>query len=63
MVTIHLTDEEAELFKRFRQYQDKFQSLLITGALDITSGTGTIEVDKDSRFRKISVSSVVFIVK
>ena len=42
MVTIQLTDEEAELFKQFRQYQFLFQLLLKAGIFTPYNGSKVI---------------------
>lgn len=38
MITIQLTNEEAELFKLFREHQDLFKSLVDAGLLDTANG-------------------------
>jgi len=38
MITIQITEEDAELFKMFRQHQDLFKQLLDAGLLDTANG-------------------------
>lgn len=38
MITIQLTNEDAELFKLFREHQNMFKSLLEAGLVDTANG-------------------------
>jgi hypothetical protein len=45
MVTIELTDEEALLFRKFREKQDTFMTLEEAGVFDIRNGKATLNFD------------------
>ena len=47
MVVVELSDEDAELFKKFRQYQEQFKILLSRGVFN--EYLGHTEVHKDGR--------------
>lgn len=53
MVTIDLTDKEAESFKNWREYQDKFETLVEAGVFTIKGAPVTIHFDDKSNIRKI----------
>ena len=38
LITIQLTKEDAELFKKFREHQDEFKKLLENGVFDFLVG-------------------------
>ena len=58
MIAIELTPLDAELFKKFREYQDKLVILLASGALDIKSGSVTIHYSGNGSIQKIEGHSI-----
>jgi len=58
MITIELTDEDADLFKLFRKYQDQFKILLKDGLLDFKQGRGVIHKNDDGKIRLTEVTKV-----
>lgn len=58
IVTIELDYRDSELFKLFRQYQDKIAILAISGALDIKSGSCTIHYSGSGDIQKIEGHSI-----
>jgi len=59
MTNIELTDQEVELFKQFRQYQDSFQKLLENNFFGIKGAAGIVHFDENSQIRKIEVPHIV----
>lgn len=53
MITLDLTDLEAEQFKSWRENQDKFNTLLEAGVFNIKGAPVTIHFDAESNIRKI----------
>ena len=47
MITIELTNEDAELFKRFREYQDIFQIILEAGVFDTKLGVVSLSFNRE----------------
>jgi len=60
---IYLTNEEAELFKCFRQFQDEFLILKTNGVFNLRNGRVIIHKDSDGKCRKIEVENVTYIKK
>lgn len=58
MITIELTEEDAELFRTFRQYQDQFNILLKDGLLDFKQGRGVIHKNDEGQIRLTEVTKV-----
>lgn len=53
MISIELDEQDAELFKQYRQHQDKFKVLLQAGFFDLRGASGTVHFDGDGRIRKV----------
>lgn len=53
MTTVELDDQDAELFKQYRQHQDKFKLLFQAGFFDLRGASGTVHFDGDGRIRKV----------
>lgn len=47
MIKIELTNEEAELFKSFRQYQDDFESIIESKALEVRNGKAVLNFSSE----------------
>ena len=56
--TVILTNEEAELFKQFRQYQDVFQALLDGGLLNFKNGTITFHYNNEGQIMRFDRQQV-----
>ena len=56
--TVILTNEEAELFKQFRQYQDVFQALLDGGLLNFENGTITFHYNNEGQIMRFDRQQV-----
>ena len=52
MISIELTDQEAELFKLFRQYQGIFESFIRAGFLDFKCGSITFHYNPEGQIVK-----------
>ena len=52
---IELLPLDAELFKTFRQYQDRFLALYREGVLDLRSGQATLHFDSSGALRIVEV--------
>lgn len=59
LVKIELTEEDALLFRRFRQYQDSFDTLLGNGVFGMANGSATIHFDKDGKVSLIDVHTYI----
>ncbi len=57
---ITLTDEEAESFKRFRQYQGVFEILDRSGVFAITNGSAELHFDSTGQIASINTHMAVF---
>jgi len=53
MTTIELDDQDVELFKQYRRYQDKFKLLILSGFFDLKGASGTVHFDSEGHIRKI----------
>ncbi len=58
MTVIELNYQDSELFKLFRQYQQKIAILTTSGALDIKSGSCTIHYGSNGEIQKIEGHSI-----
>jgi len=54
-ITIYLIPRDAELFKKFREYQDIFERLLKDGVFDIKMGNATIHFDEQGNIGDIDI--------
>ena len=54
MISIQLTNEEAELFKRFRQWQDKFSILSDRGVFEVKSGVAILYFNHQGTLMRVS---------
>jgi len=54
--TLHLTPEQIELFKLFRQYQEPFKVLIESGVFDTKKGTATLSFDNHGLLTDVSVT-------
>jgi hypothetical protein len=59
-VTVILTNEEAELFKRFREFQNDFNILLNNSVFSFKNGSIVIHRDDMGKIRKIEMHKVYF---
>lgn len=53
MICIELSDRDAELFKQFRQYQDKFQTLLSHGVFEVKKGQAVLSFSAEGTLTNI----------
>ena len=53
MIPIELTDEDAILFRQFREHQSLFQSLLKAGVLETKNGMAILNFDSDGSLTEI----------
>lgn len=60
MIVLELTQFDAELFKKFREYQEKFEILLKSGALDVKGGSVTIHYGEEGSIRKLEGNKILF---
>lgn len=59
-VVIHLSSEDAELFKQFRQWQDAW-TLILPCLLDRTVRNVTLHLDEQGYIRKIESNQIRYI--
>lgn len=59
-ITLILTEEDAELFKAFREHQTDFMVLKAHGIFDLIDGSITIHKDHSGMVRKIETHTVSF---
>jgi hypothetical protein len=57
--TLHLSSNDAELFKIFRQYQEPIKALLESGTFDIQNGTATLSF-KDKILMHVEVNYQIY---
>ena len=57
---VSLQDDEAELFKQFRQFQDVFSVIVKSGVFNIAGGKATLEFDFEGRLREIKVRNTTY---
>ena len=55
MIKLELTEDEAALFKSFREHQDVFKVMLDAKVFEISSGNFTVHLDKDKKVSLIDV--------
>lgn len=60
VVAITLTEEEAELFKTFREFQNDFSILLNNSVFSFKNGSIVIHRDDQGRIRKIEMHKIYF---
>jgi len=60
IVGITLTEKEAELFKRFRELQDDFKTLLDNSVFSFKNGSIVIHRDDLGKIRKIEMHKVYY---
>lgn len=59
-VRITLTEQDAILFRQFRQFQTDFQILLANGFFTFKGGQCICHKDKDGQIRKIEINKITF---
>ena len=57
---VHLTAEDAELFKLFREHQQTFKELLESGVFTTRSGQALLSFSHDGKLMTIDVSQTIF---
>lgn len=60
MVTIELSQQDAELFRKFRQYQDDFEMMLRHDVFDFKRGNAVIHRDDKGKLRMIEINQVSY---
>lgn len=60
LIRIELSPPDADLFVKFRKYQEIFKRLIDSEALDIHSGSVTMHFDADNILRKIERNDTLF---
>lgn len=53
MITIDLTEDDALLFRAFRQHQDNFSTLLARGVFNVRGGKAIINFDPEGVISEI----------
>lgn len=53
MICIELSDQEAELFKQFRQYQDEFKTLISHGVFAVKKGQAILSFSAEGTLTNI----------
>lgn len=59
-VTIILTQDDAELFKLFREFQDDFKLLLDNSVFSFKNGSVVMHRDSEGQLRKIEMHKIYF---
>lgn len=59
MIILELTKEDAEMFKRFRQHQDLFETLLDNGIDKMNNGDMVLSFRPDGTLARIKIEQVV----
>jgi len=59
-IKIELTEEEAKLFCKFRQYQNDFEILLSSGFFDFKNGVAKGHRDFNGKLRRVEIEKVAF---
>lgn len=54
MLTLELTDHEAELFKKFRQYQSQFETLEKNGVFEVKKGKAILSFSAEGAITNIN---------
>lgn len=57
---IEIPEQEAELFKRFREYQDRFELMLSSDMFEMKRGSATINFDKDGNISSIKTEKYYY---
>ena len=58
MISVELTNEDAELFKRFREFQDDFIALLQSSFFTFKNGQAIIHRDQEGKLRIIEIKEI-----
>lgn len=61
MVKIELTNQEAEFFKQFRQYQDDFSILIKAGFFSFKDGQAIVSRDHQGVLKNVEIKQSTFI--
>jgi len=59
-ISIILTPEDAELFKKFREFQDDFTIFLENSVFTFKNGSIVIHRDSEGSIRKIEMHKIYF---
>ena len=57
-IKIELSEQDAEMFKLFRQYQDSFQLLIANKVFSIKNGKAILNFDKNGALRQIDINRI-----
>lgn len=60
IIKVELTVSEAELFKKFREFQDDFSTLLENSVFSFKNGSAVIHRDDQGNIRKIEMHKIYF---
>lgn len=63
MTTLELTDQDAELFKQFRQHQEQIATIISSGALDVRKGQVILSLSNDGIITNIDFHVSAYIRK
>ncbi len=60
MIKIELTNEDASLFKLFREYQDRFKVLLDNKVFEIKNGKAVLNFDSEGKLRQVNINRICY---
>ena len=60
MLKIELTDEDARLFKLFREYQDRFKVLLDNKVFETKNGKAILNFDSAGKLRQVNINKICY---
>lgn len=60
MITIVLTEAQAELINKVKDYHEKIGILLQSGAFEVKNGKVIVNIDHEGKFRNVVVEQVVY---
>jgi hypothetical protein len=63
MVIIELPEPEAELFKRFREHQAQFETLMTGGVFDVRKGQAILSFSNEGTITDIDIHVKAFVRK
>ena len=60
LINIQLTNEDAELFRKFREHQDTFSVLIDSGVFDTRNGEAILNLDNMSNLTQIKTNVITY---
>lgn len=60
LISVEMTEDEAKLFLKFREYQNDFLTLVNSGVFETRNGVAILHFDRDGTLQQVNKDVVVY---